>query len=307
MRTKEDNLPSVSVIIPAFNAENNIADLLESLLEQNYPKELYEIVVVDNNSTDRTRKIVRGYPVKLLEEKEVQSSYAARNKGLRNSLGEVIAFIDSDEVAGKNWLRVGCKCSHKEKADLAGGEIVIVKGKKETLWSIFDQLVYLNQEKYVKDGWAATANLFVNKHVFSKVGLFNHNLVSGGDNEFTRRATSAGYRLVYCPMAVTYHAVRGTFSSHVKKSLRLGMGKAQICKSTKKRFSFNWSLHFLALPLYVLYLLFKRREEFRIIDVILLPIVAFVVGLSYSYGYLANYLQPGKSLGGKSHKPARMV
>jgi len=75
-------MPMVSVIVPAFNAEHTIGDCLEALLAQDYPPERLEIIAVDNRSTDRTAAVMCQHPVRVVAERRVQSSYAARNTGL---------------------------------------------------------------------------------------------------------------------------------------------------------------------------------------------------------------------------------
>jgi glycosyltransferase involved in cell wall biosynthesis len=98
-------LPMVSVVIPVYNGQRTIGRLLISLLDLDYPANRYEIIVVDNRSTDHTCQIVEKYPVTLLHEEEFQSSYAARNRGISHARGEIIAFTDADCIADERWLR----------------------------------------------------------------------------------------------------------------------------------------------------------------------------------------------------------
>jgi glycosyltransferase involved in cell wall biosynthesis len=77
---------------------------IESLLAQTYTKHLTEIIVVDNGSTDTTPSVVARYSVTLLFEKDVLTSYAARNRGIAHATGEIIAFTDADCVASLDWL-----------------------------------------------------------------------------------------------------------------------------------------------------------------------------------------------------------
>jgi glycosyltransferase involved in cell wall biosynthesis len=100
----EDPLPRISVIVPAFNAEGFIGDCLDSLERQAFPRAHYEIIVVDNNSSDRTVEIARRHDrVTVLREPE-QSSYIARNRGIAAAGAPVLAFLDSDCSVGPNWL-----------------------------------------------------------------------------------------------------------------------------------------------------------------------------------------------------------
>ena len=88
----------ISVIVPVRNNEEMIGDCIESLLAQDYPKEDYEIIVVDNNSTDKTTDIIKKYPVKYLHEEKTGRGIA-RNTAVKTAFGEIIAFTDSDYIA----------------------------------------------------------------------------------------------------------------------------------------------------------------------------------------------------------------
>ncbi len=95
----------VSVVVPVYNTARFLAACIEGLLDQDLDPADYEILMVDNNSTDESVSIIERYPrVRLLHEPK-QGSYAARNRGLREATGEVIAFTDSDCVPERSWLR----------------------------------------------------------------------------------------------------------------------------------------------------------------------------------------------------------
>jgi glycosyltransferase involved in cell wall biosynthesis len=94
----------ISVIIPVYNAGNYLASSLESLTEQDYPAEKYEVIVIDNNSTDASLEIAGRFSrVRLLKESK-QGAYAARNAGIAAASGDIIAFTDPDCVCGRRWL-----------------------------------------------------------------------------------------------------------------------------------------------------------------------------------------------------------
>ena len=96
--------PTVSVIVPVFNSEKFLRRCVEGLLQQTYERSAYEILLVDNNSTDRSRDVAREYrDVRLISEPR-QGSYAARNRGVSVSSGEILAFTDADCVASPSWL-----------------------------------------------------------------------------------------------------------------------------------------------------------------------------------------------------------
>ena len=95
----------ITIIIPFFNAEQYIEKCIQGLFAQNYPKDCYEIIMINNNSMDASPTIVQRYSqITLLEEKK-QGSYTARNRGIREAKGAIIAFTDSDCVPHVNWLQ----------------------------------------------------------------------------------------------------------------------------------------------------------------------------------------------------------
>ena len=94
----------ISVIVPAHNEEYYLAGCLDSLTKQSLDRKLFEIIVVDNASTDNTPKIAKKYPVKLLYERR-KSVVLARQKGVNFSRGHVIVSADADTVYPPNWLK----------------------------------------------------------------------------------------------------------------------------------------------------------------------------------------------------------
>ena len=93
-----------SIVVPVFNAAPYVERCAEALVSQGYPEDRYEILMADNNSTDGSAEIIRKFPrIKLLHEAE-QSSYAARNRALREARGEIAAFTDPDCVPTSDWL-----------------------------------------------------------------------------------------------------------------------------------------------------------------------------------------------------------
>lgn len=97
---KQDKL--VSIVIPAYNEQKNIEACLETILNQSYNN--YEVIVVDDGSTDKTIEIVQKYPVKLIKQSH-QGPAKARNLGAKEAKGEILVFMDSDMTFEKNFIR----------------------------------------------------------------------------------------------------------------------------------------------------------------------------------------------------------
>lgn len=219
--------PFVSVIIPVYNDEIGIKNTLDSVLTQDYPREMFEIIAVDNNSSDNTKQMIECFDgVKYLFEDKIQSSYAARNTGVKQSKGGIIAFIDSECVAKRDWISEGIKFFNDNNVVAVAGKVLFTfRNAEPNIFEYLDSSRKMNQEKYVERGFMATANVFVRKKLFDKVGLFNENLISGGDYEFSRRIKDDAGKILYAEKSCVYHPARRNLKELIKKTIRVGKGQ----------------------------------------------------------------------------------
>ena len=206
-------LPKISVIVPVYNGEATIRTCVEALLGLDYPRDRFEVIIVDNKSTDGTRRIVEGYPVMLLQEAAVQSSYAARNLGIARSSGDVIAFTDADCVPERGWLRAIVAAI--EPADVGGVAGAIEAFRADSAVERYQAQRAIRADRAYKHKvlpFAQTANAAYKRGVFEKIGLFDPTLIYGGDLDFSWRMQSgANLRLVYEALAFVWHRHRTTY------------------------------------------------------------------------------------------------
>jgi len=234
MKIKTDSMPFVTVIVPVYNAEDFIGKCLSALSEQDYPKDRHRIIVVDNGSKDNTRSIIRLFPeITLLVEHTIQSSYAARNRGIRDAKSDIYAFTDSDCIPEKDWISAASRFFMNNDADLVGGHVNFIYTDRFTAAEIYDSFVHMqNHSCIVERGVAKTANLFVKSVVFDTIGLFDSSLKSGGDVLFTKKATDNNFKLLYCKDSIVSHPTR-RFVELIAKTLRTGYGKGLINRDIK--------------------------------------------------------------------------
>jgi cellulose synthase/poly-beta-1,6-N-acetylglucosamine synthase-like glycosyltransferase len=221
-------LPYVSIVIPCYNAQDSIAECLDSVVNLFYPKDKMEVIVVDNKSTDRSKDIIRYFPVKLLEEKEIQSSYAARNRGIKEAKGEWIAFTDADCIVDRNWLYyLMLKHQNDEKIGAIAGEIL--PHNPRTVIEIYSaRRDFLNQRKFVFSiiQTAATANVAYRKSVFDRAGLFNDKTDTGADVEMAWRMQKLlGLKIGFAPEAIVFHRQRKSLVELYKQIYRYERAK----------------------------------------------------------------------------------
>lgn len=194
----------VSVIIPVYNVQETIEDCISSLLSQSLSSENYEIIVVDNNSTDNTKRIIKKLPVRYVYE-AYPSVYKARNTGVAFSSGDIIAFIDGDCIADKDWLPEGINVM--QTYEIAAGKINPLSAKKNYLY-YYDLIVLRAEpEKINKDINICAGNFFVSRKLFEELGGFKNTIVTAGDSLLSMEAKKRGYPIGFAPRAIVYHPV----------------------------------------------------------------------------------------------------
>lgn len=248
METK-DVFPSVSIVIPARNEEATIGNCLQSLKALYYPPEKLEIIVVDNGSQDRTYEIALQYDVKVVKELTIFTAAAARNRGILEAHGEIMAFIDADAVADPFWIKNAVICMTRTGADIVGGAILPLYSASPSWSEIYEILFAYDQEKFVNQlHFSASCNMIVKSKVFSRVGLFDPNLRWSEDLEWGQRAYRAGAKIVYCPEAKVYHVVRKTWKELADRAWKEGYYEVQKCLKEKKGFMKSLRWRFLLSP-----------------------------------------------------------
>ncbi len=226
--------PFVSVVTPVHNGAERLEAVLAALFRQTYPRERYEVVVIDNRSSEDVEAVARRYPVRFLSQHRVPGAYATRNVGIAAARGEVLAFTDADCRPDPEWLSAGIDALTGANASLAGGRVVFTFPGGGTAAELYDAVSFLQIEEAVARGVAFMANLFVRRDVFERLGPLPDHLASNGDAWFTGRATRSGFALVYAADAVVEHPAR-SLGELLRKCYRVGRGKAVTRRSVGDR------------------------------------------------------------------------
>jgi len=199
----------VSVIVPVFNSAKVVGDCITSLLDQDYPKENYEIIIVDDGSTDNVKDVVSGLRGVRFIPQQHAGPAAARNLGVAKASGDIVLFTDADCIPNQDWIRQ--MVEPFSDAGVAG-----VSGTYRTLNSASLMARFVGYEiahrharmsRFDSIDFIGTAYAGYRKSVFEKFNGFDTGFAtsSGEDPDLSFRMDAAGNRLVFQPHAVVAH------------------------------------------------------------------------------------------------------
>jgi len=222
----ELSIPNLSVVVPCFDAETTLEGCIESLLDQSYPAGRYEIVIVDNASSDRTADIARSYRCRVITETR-RGSYAARNAGVACADGTIIAFTDADCRAHHDWLQD--LCVGLGEGGVGGCAGSVESYQPTTLLERFAELKqYVSQEPPMACSYlpyAITANVAYPRDVLAELGGFDGQLRSGGDADLSWRVQRVlGLQIRFNRDAIVYHQHRQSLAQLFRQWRRYGCG-----------------------------------------------------------------------------------
>ncbi len=256
MASTDATLPFVTVAICTYNRCDWLERTLRFVTSQDYPSELFEILVVDNRSTDATQQVLAGFatapkaPRCLIENSQGLSH--ARNRALREGFGDIIAFLDDDTEGASDWLRQLMQAYMADKSQqigVVGGEIIpgFPDGCPEWLKGQWEPLAYLEHlGPLPPNRLPMGANFSVRRQLALDQGSFRTDLGRTGDSlagsedhDFIRRIRDAGHEIWFAPAArVTHfipanrltfgyamkHAFDSSRSRVIEKADRIGRG-----------------------------------------------------------------------------------
>lgn len=217
----------VAVVIPVWNGEAVLARCLDALVQQTLPRSAYQIIVVDNGSSDATREIARSYTGVELHEEPLPGSYVARNRGIGRVRAPITAFTDADCEPAADWLEqiVRAAAANPGFGVLAGKiELFDEIAQEREVFGDYERLFSFPQAHAAR-GNCATANWASETAVLKALGGFDAALKSGGDRQMALRIRDAGYPLVYVPSMLVRHPVRASRAELVRKRQRLSGGR----------------------------------------------------------------------------------
>ncbi len=224
LQPPQTSLPKVSVVIPIYNGEQDLPDLLQCLRAQTYPLDRVEYWLVDNRSGDRTLALLQtaaeqatrnGFPLFCRSQPQIQSSYAARNVGIRAATHDLLAFTDADCRPLASWLAELVQPFTQAKVGIVAGAIQGLPGSSlleqyATRRQILSQTYALTHPFYP---YGQTANLAVRRVALHQSGLFRPYLTTGGDADLCWRILQQGqWQIQLAEAAVVQHRHRASLA-----------------------------------------------------------------------------------------------
>lgn len=213
--------PLISVVVCTYNRAEMLHSSLESLICQETDGQFsYEIVVVDNASTDTTKSVVQQFaqlsPVHIRYILEEDKGVAqARNRGVNKSQGAWIAFFDDDQLAEADWLKNLFDIALQMGTDCVGGALLLdLKQEQLSRLGIVCKRIlgegacYEKPVKCQGKDIPGTGNILISKNIFNSIGLFDTSMLYGGeDSDLIVRARAAGFDIWTTPTAIVHHVI----------------------------------------------------------------------------------------------------
>jgi glucosyl-dolichyl phosphate glucuronosyltransferase len=269
---------TISVIVCTYNRCGSLMKTLTSIMSSEMPPAVsWEVVVVDNNSTDETRSVVRDlacqykHPLRYVFEPRQGKSHAL-NTGVREAQGEILAFLDDDIVASSTWLANLTSSLHTGEWSGAGGRIfpaesflpppwLAVGGQHDLAYMVYGHFDYGDDPRQL-DCAPFGANMAFRKDMFDKYGGFRIDIGPNDrglprfneDTEFGRRLLAAGERLRYEPFAIVYHPVqKERMSQDFMLKQLFELGRSSMPEVAQRPPIFGMPRHYFSLPKGVLF------------------------------------------------------
>jgi glycosyltransferase involved in cell wall biosynthesis len=221
--------PEISIIICTYNREQYLPEALQSLVDQDFDKDLFETIVVNNNSKDNTEKVCLDFIAAHPEcrifyyNESVQGSSPTRNKGAKHAQGRLLIFMDDDAVAEKDFLKNTWRFhSNHPSIHGFGGRIIPRYIPAEPIWmshyvsALVGNFEYAQSEtEFSAARYPLESNMAVTKKAFDEIGGFNIALpgvkgtlrITGEGKDFYFRLKEKGHRVFYVPDMVVHHVV----------------------------------------------------------------------------------------------------
>ncbi len=224
--------PTVSIIIPVRNRQEELKGCLESVFSQDYPSQKMEVIVIDDGSTDGTAHVAASFPCRILANQTSRGQSRCRNMGAQEAKGQILAFIDSDCVADNGWLKELVPYFQWRRLAAVGG---YVDGfYHETPLDRYEETCSpLNMGKQIlystKDSstfYMPSCNLLVQREAYRAVEGMKEDMHVGEDVDLCWRFRDRGYDIAFIPRGIVHHKHRNELGKMLRRRSDYGASEA---------------------------------------------------------------------------------
>ncbi len=226
-----------SVIVPAYNAARTLPQTLEALQRQTLPRDVYEVIVVDDGSTDDTAAVAARYGVRVLCQ-ENRGPAAARNAGVRIARGEIVLFTDADCAPREDWIeRMVAPFRHPDIVGTKGAYLTRQRSRMARFVQQEYEDRYDRMKRFPYIDFVDTYSAAYRRDVFLANGGFDtiFPTASVEDQEFSFRLAQKGYKMVFVPEARVYHLHDESLREYVRRKVYIGYYKALLTRWLPER------------------------------------------------------------------------
>lgn len=236
----------LSIVIACYNAAETISEQLDAISEQQWDHP-WEVIIVDNGSSDETVKIVHGYRnridnLQICTATEKQGAGYARNAGVKNAAGKYLAFVDADDVVAEGWLAslgnallennfVACRMEWQKLNDFREN---VLKYKPQRSELMTFGVSYFSP-------YAGAGTLGIKKSIHDAVGGFDEEFIFGEDIDYCCRVQYGGHTLVFVPEAAIHIRARSTQYQIFKQQMKWAEFDIYLSKKFKQHGVNNYS------------------------------------------------------------------
>ena len=227
--------PQISVIVPAYNAADTLQLCLDALANQDFPSSEYEVIVVDDGSTDDTARVAQAAAARVLRQANAGAA-VARNTGARAARGDLLFFTDADCAPVAGWVTALATAFDDDRVAGAKGTYLT---RQRGLVPRFTQLEY--EDRYDRMAGAETIDFIdtysaaYRRDIFLANGGFDPSIMKVEDQELSFRLAEKGYRLIFKSDAVVYHRHNPTLRAYAYRKYYIGYWKARLARSQPGR------------------------------------------------------------------------
>jgi cellulose synthase/poly-beta-1,6-N-acetylglucosamine synthase-like glycosyltransferase len=329
MFSETKKLLSFSIIIPTYNEQDYIANCIESILNQNYDKELIEIVIVDGNSSDNTLSIIRGYqqkhPCIKLKENPGRRTPQSLNIGIKESKGDAVIILGAHTTLDKDFIFYNNKYLAELNVKVTGGTQInkglnfmqhIIGLAMENPFAMASAPYRWSKKEQFVDTVVYAA---YKREIFNEVGFFEENFTISEDAEFNWRIRKAGYKIFFSPKIKSYYYPRKNLKKFIFQMFRYGILRVNVLKKHLSAFKLSHIVPpffvVILITLFVLMLISKISPVYFFIFIVgyfvvnvigiiyksykestlyllILPLIIFLMHFTWGLGFIVGLILP---------------